>query len=81
MSFDTLTSLQPWARASLRGVVHSSDEPEESDRYPGKSVFELLLSDSRNQGVRVRVVGFSNQMPEIEKGREAVLRNAKVYSK
>ena len=79
LSFETLTSLQPWARASLRGVVHSSDEPEESDRYPGKSVFELLLSDSRNQGVRVRVVGFSNQMPEIEKGREAVLRNAKVY--
>ena len=65
----------------MRGVVHSSDEPEESDRYPGKSYIDFLLRDARNRGICVRVVEFSNQMPMIEKNQVAVLRNAKVCVK
>ena len=81
LAFEIITSLQSWARASVRGVVHSSDEPEESDRYPGKSYTDFLLRDVRKQGIRLRVVESSNHMPMIEKNQVAVLRDAKVCCK
>ena len=78
IAFDTIGTLKQWARVSVQGRVHEIQEPMASDRKVGQSVVDFFLRNMRGQGVRVKLVANSEDLPTFNVGDELLLRNIKV---
>ena len=68
----------PWSLVSVQGIIHETDVIEASSTYPDKSYLDFSIRDARNQGLKIRLVSFDNEMPKVEIGRKVTVRNAKI---
>ena len=64
----------------MQGKVHSIEAEQPSERKLGQSYFDCFVMNPDGQGVRVRVVSSSDQLPRLEKDDEIIIRNCKINS-
>ena len=78
--FETVVTMIPWSRVSVQSIIHETDMIEASSKHPEKSYLDFSIRDGRNQGLKIRMVSFDNEMPKVETGRKVMVRNAKINS-
>ena len=76
--FEAVVTMMPWSRVSVQGIIHETDTIEASSKHPEKSYLDFSIRDARNQGLKIRLVSFDNEMPKVETGRKVTVRNAKI---
>ena len=76
--FEAVVTMMPWSCVSVQGIIHETDTIEASSKHPEKSYLDFSIRDARNQGLKIRLVSFDNEMPKVETGRRVTVRNAKI---